>query len=312
MRVQSRPVGPVAPDPTSSRRAGGLTALAAYVALTKPRIILLLLVTTIPSMVLAEGGVPSLWLMAATLIGGVMTAGGANALNHYLDRDIDGVMARTRRRPIPSHRVVPGHALVFGLALAGAGFTWLVATVNVPAAALAISAVAFYVVVYTVLLKRRSAQNIVIGGAAGGAPVLVGWAAVTGWPAAPAWLLFALVFLWTPPHFWALALLYRQDYAAAGVPMLPVVSGTRATTWQILIYAVAVTVLSLALVPVAHAGRTFLVSALLLGGLFVARAIRLHARPTRIEALRLFRYSIVYLAALFGAVAVDTFIRFGL
>ena len=199
--------------------------IRAYVLLTKPRVIELLLVTTVPAMVLAEGGLPSLTLIGAVLLGGALAAGGANTINCWIERDRDRVMHRTRRRPLPAGQIEPGHALVFGIALEAVAFLWLWGTVNLLAASLAVSAMLFYVFVYTIWLKPRSTQNIVIGGAAGAVPVLVGWAAVTGTLDAPAWVLFAIVFCWTPPHFWALSLRYRDDYEAAGIPMLPVARG---------------------------------------------------------------------------------------
>jgi heme o synthase len=293
-----------------SRRPSG--TLASYYQLTKPRIVLLLLITTVPAMILADRGVPSWWLILATLIGGTMSAGGANAINQYLDRDIDEVMARTRRRPLPSRRIPPRNALAFGIGLGVVGFAWLVVTVNLPAALLSAAALAFYVFVYTVWLKRTSPQNIVIGGAAGAAPALVGWAAVTGrieWPAA---VLFTIVFLWTPPHFWALSLRYERDYRAAGVPMLPVVAGVEATTRSIVVYSVALVTCSIVLWPVARTGPLYVVAAVALGALFLVRAWNLRARRSPRAAMGLFRFSIAYLALLFGAVAVDTIVRHGL
>ena len=197
--------------------------LSAYVQLTKPRIVELLLITTVPAMIAAAGGWPGLWLVVATLIGGTLSAAGANTINCVVDRDIDAIMRRTRSRPLPAGRVRPGPALLFGVGLGVAGFLWLWATTNLLAATLSTSALLFYVLVYTMFLKRTSPQNIVIGGAAGAVPALVGWAAVSNSLAAPAWVMFAIIFLWTPPHFWALSLRYEDDYRAAGVPMLPVV-----------------------------------------------------------------------------------------
>ena len=290
--------------PARSSRPGRL--LAGYYQLTKPRIVLLLLITTVPSMILAAGGVPSLWLIVATLVGGTMSAGGANAINQYLDRDIDELMARTRRRPLPAHTMPPRNALVFGIGLGVAGFVWLVGTVNLPAALLSAGALAFYVFVYTLWLKRSSPQNIVIGGA------LVGWAAVTGRVEWPAVVLFMIVFLWTPPHFWALSLRYRRDYQAAGVPMLPVVAGVGATTRSILAYSVVLVAATLALWPVAPTGPIYPAAAVLLGVVFVARARHLREQQSPKAAMVLFRYSIVYLALLFGAVALDTIVRHSL
>jgi heme o synthase len=277
----------------------------AYVRLTKPRIITLLLITTVPAMVLAQRGMPPLWLIGATLLGGVLTAGSANAFNQYLERDIDQKMRRTSSRPLPSHDVPPTGALVFAILIGTIGVVWLWTVVNPLSALLAAGAIAFYVVVYTVLLKRSTPQNIVIGGAAGAAPVLIGWAAVTGSVEAPAWIMFAIVFLWTPPHFWALAMHYRDDYAAAEVPMLPVVRGDAATTLQILLYAVVLVAVTLVLSPVGGLGVVYAAAAALLGGWFVYRAIRLRMDPSGQAAMRMFRYSISYLGLLFAAIAVD-------
>jgi protoheme IX farnesyltransferase len=288
-----------------------LSTASAYVQLTKPRIVLLLLLTTVPAMVLARRGVPSLWLMAATLIGGTASAGGANAINQYVDRNIDNVMRRTRRRPLPSGALTPASALAFGLILGAAGFLWLAVLVNLLAATLALAAFAFYVLVYTLWLKRSTPQNIVIGGAAGAAPALVGWAAVTGRVAMPAAVLFVIVFLWTPPHFWALAMRYERDYAAAGIPMLPVVAGTRVTARQILWYSLVLVAATLALYPVANMGPLYLGISLVLGAVFIARAWRLLREGTPRAAMGLFKYSIFYLALLFAAVAADAIARHG-
>jgi protoheme IX farnesyltransferase len=298
---------------TGGREPGPADTVRAYVALTKPRIIELLLVTTVPTMVLAQGGVPSPWLVAAVIVGGTLAAGGANAINMYVDRDIDDIMRRTRHRPLPRHAVAPGRALLFGIALSVLAFAWLTLTVNLLSAALALSATAFYVFVYTMWLKRSTPQNIVIGGAAGCVPVLVAWAAVTGEVGLPALVLFAIVFYWTPPHFWALALRYRGDYAAANVPMLPVVRGEAETARQIVLYTVALVAVSLLLLPVAGMGWIYLVAAVALGAIFVVTALRLRANATDGRAaIGLFRYSISYLTLLFGAVAVDALLRFPL
>jgi heme o synthase len=278
---------------------------AAYFRLTKPRIILLLLITTVPAMALAEGGVPSIPLMLATLVGGAIAAGSANAINCYLDRDVDEVMRRTRSRPLPAHLIDPDNALAFGYILGAVSFLFLATTVNILAATLALSAIAFYVFVYTMWLKRTSAQNIVIGGAAGAVPALVGWAAVTGTVGLPAWILFAIVFVWTPPHFWALALRYSGDYAAAGIPMLPVVRGAGETRRQILLYSLVLFGTSLLLVPFGRMGAVYAAAAIVLGGWFVMRALRLWRSASPVDSMRLFRFSILYLALLFGAVAVD-------
>ena len=284
--------------------------LRAYVALTKPRIIELLLVTTVPTMVLAQGGIPPLPLIGAVLIGGSLAAGGANAINQYLDRDIDERMRRTRNRPLPRHAVSPRAALSFGLVLSVASFAWLTLTVNLLSALLAASAIVFYAVVYTAVLKRSTPQNIVIGGAAGCVPVLVAWAAVTNTVGLPALVLFAVIFVWTPPHFWALALRYRSDYEAAGVPMLPVVSGEVETARQILLYSLVLVAVSLVLLPAAGMGLLYLVAAIGLGAGFVVWALRVRRSPgAGPSAIGLFRYSTLYLTLLFIAVAADTLVR---
>ncbi|MBI4259949.1 MAG: protoheme IX farnesyltransferase [Actinobacteria bacterium] len=295
--------------PAPARSSGLRDRTTAYFQLTKPRIIELLLVTTVPAMILAADGLPSLWLVAATVVGGTLAAGGANAINCYLDRDIDEVMYRTRLRPLPRGRVSPENALTFGLALGATAFFLLGTTVNVLAAALAVAALLFYVFVYTVWLKRRSPQNIVIGGAAGAVPVLVGWAAVTGTVGLPAWALFLIVFLWTPPHFWALSLRHEREYASAGVPMLPVVRGREETVRSILRYSVALAASTLLLVPAAHMGAVYVVAAVVLGLAFVARAARLRRAFTPALAWGLFRFSIAYLGLLFAAVAADRLVR---
>jgi protoheme IX farnesyltransferase len=290
--------------------AGVADTLRAYLALTKPRIIELLLVTTIPTMVLAQGGVPSVWLMAAVVFGGSLAAGGANTINMYLDRDIDDLMRRTRHRPLPRHAVTPQRALAFGIALSILSFAWLTVTVNLLSAVLATSAIGFYVFVYTMWLKRSTPQNIVIGGAAGCVPVLVAWAAVTGTIQVPALVLFAIVFYWTPPHFWALALRYRGDYAAANVPMLPVVRGEAETARQIVVYTILLVVVSLLLFPAARMGLIYLVSAVVLGAGFVWYALRVQRDISDGRAaIRLFRFSISYLTLLFAAVAADSLLR---
>src|SRR5688572_4561894 len=292
---------------------GPLAPLQAYVALMKPRIIELLLVTTVPTMVLAERGVPSLWLVAAVIVGGTLAAGGANAINMYVDCDIDDVMRRTRHRPLPRHAVAPRNALWFGIGLSVAAFAWLALTVNLLSALLAMSAICFYVFVYTLWLKRSTPQNIVIGGAAGCVPVLVAWAAVTGEVGLPALVLFAIVFYWTPPHFWALALRYRGDYAAARVPMLPVVRGEAETARQIVLYTIALIAVSLLLLPAAGMGWIYLVAAVGLGLVFLLYAVRLRADAANGRAgINLFRYSITYLTLLFAAVAVDALLPFPL
>jgi len=283
------------------------TRLAAYVALTKPRIIELLLITTVPAMVLAAGGWPSTWLVVATLVGGTLSAAGANTLNCVYDADIDEMMRRTRGRPLARQEVSPKNASVFGVLLGAAGFVVLWVTSNLLAAVLSTAALLFYVFVYTIYLKRRSTQNIVIGGAAGAVPALVGWAAVTGSLAVTPWVLFLVVFYWTPPHFWALAVRYRDDYARAGVPMLPVVAGVEHTTRRMLLYTGLMVGVSLLLVPVAGLRWVYLASALALGGWFLVDTWLVYRDPEK--AMRLFTTSTVYLSALFGAAMVDVLIR---
>jgi protoheme IX farnesyltransferase len=300
---------PAEPEPAPARGAG--QSARAYFLLTKPRIIELLLVTTVPTMFIAARGVPSPWLMAATLFGGALSAASANVLNCYLDRDIDALMRRTARRPLPAHRVEPGDALRFGLVLGVAGFVWLWATVNLLSAVLATSAILFYVFVYTLGLKRRSTQNIVIGGAAGAVPVLVGWSAVTGRVGLPALVLFAIIFYWTPPHFWALSLRFKDDYAAAGVPMLPVVRGARETSTQILYYTVLLVAVTLLLYPAGQMGALYLAAAIALGAAFIWRALELRRDLDGRRAIRLFSFSNTYLALLFLAMALDAVVRGG-
>jgi protoheme IX farnesyltransferase len=284
------------------------------VALTKPRIIELLLVTTLPTMIVAEGGLPRIGLIVATLIGGTLAAGGANAINMYVDRDIDSVMHRTRNRPLVTGSVTPAAALAFACALEVAAFADLWRFVNLLSAVLALSATAFYVGIYTLWLKRRSSQNIVIGGAAGAVPVLVGWAAVTGSLAWPPVILFAVIFLWTPPHFWALAIRYREDYEAASVPMLPVVATPTRIARNVFGYTAALVASTIAFAPVAHMGLTYVVVAVVGGAGYLAMAGRLWILAHRSstiegEAMRLFGYSITYLTVLFAAMAVDVFVR---
>ena len=298
---------PVEPEPRPARSAR--QSAAAYFLLTKPRIVELLLVTTVPTMFIADRGIPSPWLVAATLFGGALSAASANVINCYLDRDIDALMRRTARRPLPAHRVDPGDALRFGLVLGVAGFAWLWATVNLLSAALATAAILFYVFVYTLGLKRRSTQNIVIGGAAGAVPVLVGWSAVTGRVELPALVLFAIIFYWTPPHFWALALRYKDDYAAAGVPMLPVVRGATETSTQILYYTVLLVTVTLLLYPAGRMGAIYLASAVALGTAFIWRALALRRDLSSKRAIRLFSFSNRYLALLFLAMAIDAVVH---
>ncbi|WP_430827781.1 heme o synthase [Candidatus Protofrankia californiensis] len=304
--AQSASGGPSgATGPARSRRPVRVLARS-YLALTKPRIIEQLLITTVPVMLLAERGLPSPWLILATLVGGTFAAGSANTFNCYIDRDIDQVMARTRQRPLVRASVTPAEALRFGILLGVAATLLFGFAVNWPSALLADGAIMFYVFVYTLGLKRRSPSNIVIGGAAGCFPVLIGWSAVTGTVGWPAVLLFAVIFFWTPPHFWALAIKYRDDYAAAGIPMLPVVASPAVVTRRILGYSYAMVAASLLLVPVADTGWLYLVVAVLLGGWFLAEAHRLGRSVRRggeIRPMRLFHMSITYLTLLFVAVA---------
>jgi protoheme IX farnesyltransferase len=326
LEARSEGVGATAPGAGTGTRSPSTRAdgrlgdtVRAYIALTKPRIIELLLVTTVPAMVLATREVPGIqlghwtWLTVWTLIGGTLAAGSANAINCYLDRDIDELMNRTRRRPLPAHQVEPERAVVFGLALGAVSFAVLAFFVNLLAAFLGLLAIAFYVVIYTLLLKRSTPQNIVIGGAAGALPPVIGWAAVTGNVGIPALILFALVFYWTPPHFWALSLRIRKDYAAAGVPMLPVVRGIPETTRQIGLYTVLMVAISLILFAVARMGPIYLVAALALGAMFLWQAYGLWRRGASEEAstagaIKLYRYSISYLTLLFAAIALDTLV----
>ncbi len=288
-----------------------LDTLGDYVALTKPRIIEQLLITTVPTMIVAERGLPSLWLVAATVLGGTLAAGGANAMNMVVDRDIDRVMARTRNRPLASGRLTARAALTFaiGIELAAFGFLW--ATVNLLSAALAVAACLFYVFVYTLWLKRSSASNIVIGGAAGAVPVLVGWTAVTNSLDWPPVVLFAVIFYWTPPHFWALAIRYREDYARAHVPMLPVVASLRTTAVRIVLYTLLLWALTLLFAPVAGMGDIYIAAALVLGAVFTWLALGLLRDSSPQAAMRVFTWSITYITLLFAAIALDQLVRSG-
>ncbi len=284
--------------------------VAGYVALTKPRIIELLLVTTVPTMVVAEGGIPPLWLIVVTVIGGTFAAGGANAINMYVDRDIDALMDRTRDRPLVTGVVTPRGALAFAVGLEVLAFAMLWAWVNMLTAVLAVAACLFYVFVYTLWLKRSSKSNIVIGGAAGAAPVLIGWSAVTGTLAWAPVVLFLVIFYWTPPHFWALAIKYRDDYATAEVPMLPAVATVKATATRILLYTLLLWGLTLLFSVVADMGALYLGAAVLLGGAFTWYAVELLREPDSTKrAMRVFTYSITYITLLFGAMAVDVLVR---
>jgi protoheme IX farnesyltransferase len=282
----------------------------AYIALTKPRIIELLLITTVPSMVVAAEGWPPFALVMWTLVGGTLAAGGANAINCYVDRDIDEIMPRTRKRPLPRHQVEPRNALVFGVILGIAAFAVLWATTNLLAAWLAAGALLFYVFVYTIGLKRWTPQNIVIGGAAGAMPALVGWAAVTNTIELPALALFGIIFYWTPPHFWALALRYERDYRSAGVPMMPVVYGREETTKHILLYSFLLLAMCLVFFSLGRMGIVYLSSAIGLNTAFIYLAVKLYRNPTPRIAWTLFKFSIYYLGLLFTAAAADQLLSF--
>jgi protoheme IX farnesyltransferase len=288
---------------------------AAYLALTKPRIIELLLVTTVPAMFVAAGGVPPLHVVLTTMIGGCLAAASANVINCVLDRDIDERMRRTRRRPLPRHAVGPLGATVFGMILGIAATLWLGYLVNWLSAALALGANVFYIGVYTLWLKRRTPQNIIWGGIAGCFPPLIGWTAVTGSLALTPFVMFLIVFFWTPPHTWALAMRYREDYAAANVPMLPVVQSAPKVARQILIYSIVTVLVSLTLWPVAHTGWLYPTVAVVAGLALVWQSAQLLARARRgltdaaLQPMRLFHWSNSYLALVFVAAAVDTLLR---
>ncbi|HVF32206.1 MAG TPA: heme o synthase [Acidimicrobiales bacterium] len=286
-----------------------MVRLKAYVALTKPRIIELLLITTVPTMVVAARGLPSLGLVIATVVGGSLAAGGANAVNMYVDRDIDALMKRTENRPLVTGAVTPRAALTFAIGLEVLAFVELWALVNLLSAVLAVTATLFYVFVYTLWLKRSSSNNIVIGGAAGAVPVLIGWSAVTNSLGLAPLVLFAVIFVWTPPHFWALAIKYKDDYSAASVPMLPSVASFAKVARQIVLYTVALWACSLLFAPVAGMGLIYLASAVLLGAVFLLFAIQLQRDHTAARAMRLFSYSISYVTLLFGAMALDQLVR---
>jgi protoheme IX farnesyltransferase len=275
------------------------------VALTKPRIIELLLVTTLPTMIVAARGWPGLGLVVATLVGGTLAAGGANAINMYVDRDIDAVMHRTAKRPLVTGVVAPTPALVFAITLEVVAFALLWSTVNLLAAVLAVSATLFYVFVYTLWLKRTSSQNIVIGGAAGAVPVLVGWAAVTGRLSLAPIILFALIFVWTPPHFWALAFKYRDDYRSVDVPMMPAVAPFARVARQIVAYTVLVLAASAGFGWSAHLGLIYWIAAAVSGLAFLGFSVELYRDQTEARAMRLFHWSITYVTLLFAAMAVD-------
>jgi protoheme IX farnesyltransferase len=291
----------------SARWRDGVAVLRAYLALTKPRIVELLLVTTVPAMMLAARGMPSLWLIAVVLVGGSLAAGAANVLNCYIDRDIDQLMRRTKRRPLPTHTVAPRSALVFGLVLAVVSVTLMAALTNWLAAGLTLAAIAYYDLVYTMWLKRTTPQNTFWGGACGAAPVLIGWAAVTGSLAPAAWALFAVVFFWQMPHFYALAIKYKADYARAGIPMLPVVASVRRVNLEILAFSWLTVASSLVVWPLGMS-LIYGITAAVVGTVFLVEAHALCGRASRgepVKPMRLFHWSTTYLTILFAAVAID-------
>jgi protoheme IX farnesyltransferase len=298
--------------PVSAPKSGGFVGkLKAYIALTKPRVIELLLITTVPTMILAKQGMPDLLLVLNTLIGGALSAGSANAFNCYIDADIDKVMNRTKGRPLVTGELTKREALVFAWAIGLASVLWLGLTTHWSAALLSVGAIMFYVLVYTLLLKRRTPQNIVWGGAAGSMPVLIGWAAVTDSLSVAAWVLFLIIFLWTPPHYWPLSMRYREDYATAGVPMLPVVRGDRTVAVQIILYSWALFISTLILIPAAPMGWIYTATAVLTGGWFMYESYVLYRqgfKGTVKNPMRLFHGSITYLTVLFIAIAVDPLI----
>lgn len=297
---------------TAVKRPIGRT-IKAYVSLTKPRVMELLLVSTVPVMFLAEGGMPDLWLVLATVIGGAMSAGSAASFNMYLDRDMDAHMHRTENRPLVTGEITPRAALIFSWTLAVVSTVWLLATTNWVAAALSVSAIFFYVVIYTMILKRRTEQNIIWGGIAGCFPVVIGWSAVTGDVAWPAVVLFALVFLWTPAHYWPLSMKYRDDYSGADVPMLGVTRNASQVGLQVILYAWATVACSLLLIPVAGMGLVYTASALVFGGWFIYESHRLYdqaVRGSNPRPMRVFHASISYLTLIFVAVAVDPLLPF--
>ncbi|MER7331568.1 MULTISPECIES: heme o synthase [unclassified Micromonospora] len=303
------PVRAAAEAPTVGRR-DVRAVVSAYVTLTKPRIVELLLVTTVPAMMLADGGMPSLWLMAVVLVGGSLAAGAASVINCYIDRDIDQLMRRTKRRPLPAHTVSPRNALVFGLVLAVVSVALMAAFTNLLAAGLTLAAIAYYDLVYTLWLKRTTAANTFWGGACGAAPVLIGWAAVTGSLAPAAWALFAVVFFWQMPHFYPLAMKYKDDYARAGIPMLPVVASARRVNAEIIIFAWLTVASSLAVWPLGMSA-IYGVPTLVVGGIFLVEAHKLARRVSRgqaVKPMRLFHWSTTYLTILFAAVALDALI----
>lgn len=310
--MSSKTQTPATRRPDTAPRGFGRT-VRAYIALTKPRVMELLLVVTVPAMILAQQGLPNLWLVVATLIGGAMSAGSAGAFNCYIDRDMDRRMKRTENRPLVTGEISDRGALVFAWVLGVASIGWLWLTTNWVAASLSAAAIFFYVVIYSLLLKRHSEQNIIWGGIAGCFPVLIGWAAVTGGLDWPAWVFFLVIFLWTPPHYWPLSMRYREDYAAAGVPMLGVVRGRATVGLQIILYAWATVASSLLLLPAAGIGWVYGAVAVLSGGYFVVQAHRLYGHAIRGQEgkpMKVFHGSITYLSVLSLAIAIDPLLPF--
>jgi protoheme IX farnesyltransferase len=294
-----------APAITAAPRISVLETLRAYISLTKPAIISLLLITAVPAMVVAADGWPGTWLVVATVVGGSASAAGANVINCWYDRDIDGIMRRTSGRPLVRGVIPPAHALAVGIALGAGAFVFLLYTTTAMAAVLSLTALLFYVFVYTIWLKRRTPQNIVIGGAAGAFPPAVGYAAVSGDITLASALMFGIIFLWTPPHFWALALRLKDDYSLARVPMLPVVAGPAETRRQILLYSVVLAVSSLVLVPAAGLSWIYALTAVATGTWFIWKAYDLARRPEAVSPIELYKYSLLYLAMVFVAMGVD-------
>ena len=301
-----------APNLMTERSNFGRKAKA-YFELTKPRVIELLLVSTVPTMILAQRGIPDLWLILATVVGGALSAGSANAFNCYIDADIDKIMGRTKGRPLVTGELTKPEAYRFAWALGALAVLWLGVLVNFLAAALSLAAILFYVFVYTLLLKRRTPQNIIWGGAAGSMPVLIGWAAVTGELSPAAWILFLIIFLWTPPHYWPLSLRYKQDYTDAGVPMLPVVRNNKSVGVQIILYAWALVASTLVLIPVASMGVIYTITSLATGAWFIIQSYRLYREALVGEIsnpMRLFHGSITYLTLLYISIAIDPLLYF--
>jgi len=312
------PAGPTAADDRATGRATGRvradvrTRVRAYVTLTKPRIVELLLVTAVPTMFLAARGLPNLWLTVVVVVGGALAAGAANTFNCYLDRDIDQVMKRTARRPLAAHTISPRHVLIFGVVLTVTSIALMAAFTNWLATGLTAAAIAYYDVVYTMWLKRTTPQNTVWGGVCGAMPVLIGWAAVTGGLDVRAWLLFAIVFAWQPPHFYALAIKFRDDYARAGIPMLPVVASARRVATETVLYSWLTVAASLALWPFGM-GPIYGVTAMTTGAALLVEAHRLHGQARRgvaIKPMRLFHWSTTYLTLVFVAVLADALVTF--